>query len=117
MSEDANTGGERMTEDQYRCFIEGVESVMLIRCIAHRSVPQYNQSESTGAECPACEIERLRLVFAGMPDPAAALATVRDALEEGIWNFESLEGDSDIRAIRKLRAALALLPAPTKENP
>ena len=35
----------------------GMRSVMMIRCVKHRDVPQYNRSEGDGAECAACEIE------------------------------------------------------------
>jgi len=49
-----------MTDDEYTLFIKGVESVGMIRCMGHRAVPQYNKNEATGAECAACEIERLK---------------------------------------------------------
>lgn len=47
-------------------FTEGVESVIYIRCMEHREVPQYNTAEISGAECAACEAERWRQAVARM---------------------------------------------------
>lgn len=41
-------------------FTQGVNSVMFIRCMKHFKVPQYNENETGGAECAACEVEKPR---------------------------------------------------------
>lgn len=35
-------------------FDDGIRAVRVIRCLEHRNVPQFNQTEITGAECGAC---------------------------------------------------------------
>lgn len=45
-------------------WVRAIESVLMIRCVKHHTVPQYNSEEIHGAECAACEVETLRAVLA-----------------------------------------------------
>ncbi len=70
---------------------EGVRSVLLIRCMAHRAVPQLNTKEATGAECPVC-----------------AIAEAQKPLAEGLHRLYALRDvNCDAQAKRALEMALA----------
>jgi hypothetical protein len=80
-------------------FIEGIRSVISIRCMAHRDIPQINKAESGTSECGECIRQQcwndmLRLIGAAMNDTPItvdgkeALTALEASLcEDGIGTF------------------------------
>ena len=59
---------ERLRHENAGAFESGLRAVRRIRCLEHRDVPQYNTKEASGAECAACEVERLRTIAGDLAD-------------------------------------------------
>ena len=49
-------------------YNSGIESVIYIRCIRHKAVPQENANESGGGECGACVAEAKEGVITAIID-------------------------------------------------
>lgn len=54
------------------CFEDGINSVLNIRCMAHRAVAQLNKSEANQGECGACAFK------SGFKDALEWVKTLRD---------------------------------------
>lgn len=98
----------------------GIRAVLYIRCMDHRTVPQYNTAESSGAECPACHVAELEAELKSAQeqlrlsniDAANELAAAGDAETEverlrEVANEQLLTGQDERERIRTLETTLA----------
>jgi len=78
---------------------ENFKGVIAIRCMKHFKVPPYNNNESTGAECPVCEVEKLndrigqlepfKLVLDGICDIITEFPNTNENVTVGVRRIKS----------------------------
>lgn len=74
--------------------LEGVQSVMMVRCMQHFRIPQLNKAESGGGECSVCAVEEARR------EERAEIARLRRLLKRAVLDLRLAAGVVEIDRCR-----------------
>jgi hypothetical protein len=90
----------RFSQAITEAYEDGIASVLYIRCLEHKAIPQFNFNGQTGEECGACIQER----HLGFNDFVVILHQFLTHYPEDI--FDGSSGDPGPHFVVKLREAL-----------